>query len=157
MKQEQIDPYNFYTDEKTGKLTVANRTASDSELSTGAKDIAVEKLGQLYYFEDSTSNIKPGGIILIDVMRKTCAAGVQEEFRFAASAVAFRVKNFTGDKILVCLGEKWDETQNVRINSNMAETLVLNPDPERGNIRGNVDTVIVQAVSEGEVEVMRDD
>lgn len=94
---------------------------------------------------------------MIDVIRKTCAANAQETFKFTASSVAFRVKNFTADKILVCLGKTWNEAQSVRINSNMAETLVLNPDPTRCMTRGTADTVIVKAVSEGEVEVMRDD
>ena len=62
---------------------------------------------------------------MIDVIRKTCAANTQETFKFAASSVAFRVKNFTSDKIYVCLGKQWNESQSVRINSNMAETLVL--------------------------------
>ena len=94
---------------------------------------------------------------MIDVIRKTCAANTQETFKFAASSVAFRVKNFTSDKIYVCLGKTWNEAQSVRINSNMAETLVLNPDPERCMTRGTADTVIVMAYAAGEVEVMRDD
>lgn len=94
---------------------------------------------------------------MVDVIRKTCAANAQETFKFTASSVAFRVKNFTSDKIYVCLGKTWNEAQSVRVNANMAETLVLNPDPTRCMTRGTADTVIVQASSTGEVEVMRDD
>lgn len=93
---------------------------------------------------------------MVDVIRKTCAANAQTEFKFQATSVSFLVKNFTSSDILVCL-HQWDEAQTVKIASGMWERIRTNPDPARCMTRSTAGAVIVQASAAGEVEVRRDD
>ncbi|MDO5548269.1 MAG: hypothetical protein Q4F79_07255 [Eubacteriales bacterium] len=93
---------------------------------------------------------------MIDVVRKTCTAEVTEPFSFSTASVAFKVKNFTDDVILVCLGT-WDENQSVMIQSGVAETVMHNPDPANYMTRDTTDTVLVKSTVSGVVEVLRND
>ena len=61
---------------------------------------------------------------MIDVVNKTCSAGVVEEFKFQDTSIAFRVKNFSDGLIRVCLGKAWDDAQAVTVGSGIAETVI---------------------------------
>ncbi len=93
---------------------------------------------------------------MLDVMRKTCAAGEQTTFTFQATSIAFSVKNFTGAAILVCMGS-WDESQSIKISSGIREYIQANIDPGRGMTCAATAKIIVQSAETGEVEVQRCD
>ena len=86
---------------------------------------------------------------MIDVVNKTCSAGVVEEFKFQDTSIAFRVKNFSDGLIRVCLGKAWDDAQAV--------TVVSNTNPQTGFTREATSTVLIKASSSGTIEVIRND
>ncbi|MGM9622403.1 MAG: hypothetical protein ACI3X2_03665 [Butyricicoccus porcorum] len=93
---------------------------------------------------------------MIDAVRKTCNAGEKTEFKFRATSIAYRVKNFTSGPVCVCLRE-WDDSQSIMVSAGMAETVVSNREPTEMMQRGTTATVIVTAEQTGTVEVIRDD
>lgn len=93
---------------------------------------------------------------MIDSVRKTCNAGEKTEFRFRATSIAYRVKNFTSGPIVVCL-RTWDDDQSIMVGAGIAETIVVNREPAEMMQRSTTSTVIVQAEQSGIVEVIRDD
>lgn len=91
---------------------------------------------------------------MTDVVRKDCLAGEKTAFEFDLYSAAFRVKNFTTGCVLACLGE-WDELQSVMIGNGIAETIVSNPEFEKGMIRDLTNKVYIQAEKSGCVEVQQ--
>ena len=94
---------------------------------------------------------------MIDVVNKTCSAGVVEEFKFQDTSIAFRVKNFSDGLIRVCLGKAWDDAQAVTVGSGIAETVISNTSPQTGFTREATSTVLIKASSSGTIEVIRND
>lgn len=93
---------------------------------------------------------------MIDAVRKICNAGEKTEFKFRATSIAYRVKNFTDAPVTVCLRE-WDDAQSIMVGAGIAETIVSNREPSEMMQRGATATVIVMAEQTGTVEVIRDD
>lgn len=92
---------------------------------------------------------------MIDVVRKSCAAGAQTTFRLKQAATAFIVKNFTDSSIDVCAGT-FSDSESVRIGAGMYQVLRINADPVDA-VTAATNTVLVKASKAGTVEVQRVD